>query len=70
MIGYANLIANCDVGQIIVATSRPHRPGELPEISYEGGGLENAHIRRRDCDILEGGEGAFLERAKRLRFRP
>jgi hypothetical protein len=33
------------------------------------GGLENASIRKAVCDILEGGEAAFRERARRLRVR-
>lgn len=65
----ANLIVNADADQVIVATCGPHRPGELPEISYTSGGLENPEIRARVCDILEGGEHAFKERAKRLRVR-
>ena len=65
----ANLIVNADADQVIVATCGPHRPGELPEISYTPGGLENPDIRTRVCDILEGGEHAFKERAKRLRVR-
>jgi hypothetical protein len=39
----------------------------LPNISYESGGLENPSIRKHVCGILEGGEEAFKERAKRLR---
>jgi hypothetical protein len=31
--------------------------------------LENAEIRKAVCDILEGDEGAFQERARRLRVR-
>ncbi|TCH96993.1 ATP-binding protein [Roseococcus sp. SYP-B2431] len=65
----ANLIVNADADQVIVATCGPHRPGELPEISYVSGGLEDPNIRARVCDILEGGEHAFKERAKRLRVR-
>ncbi|WP_374436762.1 TrlF family AAA-like ATPase [Tabrizicola sp.] len=65
----ANLIVNTDADQVIVATCGPHRPGELPEISYTSGGLENPDIRASVCDILEGGEHAFKERAKRLRVR-
>ena len=53
------LVVNADADQVIVATCGPHRPGELPEISYESGGLENADIRRQVCEILEGGEAAF-----------
>lgn len=65
----ANLVVNADADQVIVATCGPHRPGELPEISYESGGLENPDIRRQVCEILEGGEAAFRERARRLRVR-
>ena len=53
--------------QVIVAEAGPHLPGELPPISYLSGGLESAHIRKAVCDILEGGERAFQERARRLR---
>jgi len=63
----ANLIVNADADQVIVATCGPHRPGQLPEISYVCGGLEDPDIRASVCDILEGGEDAFKERAKRLR---
>lgn len=41
----------------------------LPPITYRSGGLESAEIRKAVCDILEGGEGAFQERARRLRVR-
>ena len=63
----ANLVVNTDADQVIVANCGPHRAGQLPFITYESGGLENASIRRHVCDILEGGERAFRERAKRLR---
>ena len=65
----ANLVINTDAGQIIVATAGPHPSGGLPPISYEAGGLESAVIRKAVCDILEGGEAAFRERARRLRVR-
>jgi energy-coupling factor transporter ATP-binding protein EcfA2 len=65
----ANLVVNTDADQIIIAESGPHPHGALPPISYRSGGLENAEIRRAVCDILEGGEGAFRERARRLRVR-
>ncbi|KGH31089.1 TrlF family AAA-like ATPase [Comamonas testosteroni] len=65
----ANLIVNTDADQVIVAKCGPHRPGQLPEISYQSGGLENPNIRRQVCEILEGGEAAFKERARRLRVR-
>ena len=63
----ANLIVNTDADQVIVARCGPHRPGQLPEIRYDSGGLEESNIRESVCDILEGGEEAFKERAKRLR---
>lgn len=58
---------NTDADQVIVANCGPHRPNQLPEITYESGGLENPHIRQFVCAILEGGEEAFKECAKRLR---
>lgn len=65
----ANLVINTDADQIIVAEVGPHQAGGLPPISYRAGGLENASIRKAVCDILEGGEAAFRERARRLRVR-
>lgn len=63
----ANLVVNTDADQIIVASSGPHARGELPTISYMVGGIEESQIRTAVCDILEGGEHAFRERARRLR---
>jgi len=63
----ANLVVNTDADQVIVATASEHLPGKLPLITYESGGLENPLIRKRVCDILEGGERAFKARARRLR---
>jgi hypothetical protein len=65
----ANLVINTDADQIIVAEAGPHPSGGLPPISYMTGGLENGAIRKAVCDILEGGEAAFRERARRLRVR-
>ncbi len=65
----ANLVINTDADQIIIAEAGPHPHGALPPILYRSGGLENAEIRKAVCDILEGGEGAFQERARRLRVR-
>ena len=65
----ANLVINTDADQIIVAEAGPHLAGGLPPISYTAGGLENAETRQAVCDILEGGEAAFRERARRLRVR-
>lgn len=65
----ANLVINTDADQIIVAAAGPHPSGGLPPITYAAGGLESADIRKAVCDILEGGEVAFRERARRLRVR-
>ncbi len=65
----ANLVINTDADQIIIAEAGPHPHGALPPITYTAGGLENATIRKGVCDILEGGELAFRERARRLRVR-
>lgn len=65
----ANLVINTDADQIIIAESGPHPHGALPPITYTSGGLESAPIREAVCNILEGGEGAFQERARRLRVR-
>lgn len=65
----ANLVINTDADQIIIAEAGPHPTGGLPPITYVSGGLENGPIRTAVCDILEGGEHAFRERARRLRVR-
>lgn len=63
----ANLVVNTDADQIIIAEAGPHPAGGLPPITYKGGGLEKRSIREEVCKILEGGEPAFRERARRLR---
>jgi hypothetical protein len=65
----ANLVINTDADQIIIADAGAHPTHGLPMISYVAGGLEDAVIRKAVCDILEGGEDAFRERARRLRVR-
>lgn len=65
----ANLVVNTDADQVIVASAGPHRSGQLPELAYLSGGLENAKVREEVCEILEGGKPAFEERARRLRIR-
>lgn len=65
----ANLVVNTDADQIIIAECGPHAQGQLPPITYVTGGLEDEEIRDRVCDILEGGDIAFRERARRLRVR-
>lgn len=65
----ANLVINTDADQIIVANASPSGGGGLPSFTYTAGGLEDTEIRKIVCDILEGGEKAFRERARRLRVR-
>lgn len=66
----ANLVVNTDADQVIVATSARQGGGTgLPEIDYQAGSLENPTIRGLVCQILEGGERAFLERERRYRLR-
>ncbi len=65
----ANLVINTDADQIIVANADHQERGEIPHLTYTSGGLENSAIRKAVCDILEGGEEAFKERARRLRVK-
>ena len=65
----ANLVVNTDADQVIVAASEPAAAGGLPLIKYESGSLENSEIRGAVCNILEGGERAFLERERRYRLQ-
>ena len=55
--------------KVIVASAGAYPAGGLPSISYVAGGLEDASVREAVCNILEGGEEAFRERARRLRVR-
>ena len=65
----ANLVVNTDADQVIIADCGALKSGSLPDISYQSGSLENEDIRRQVCQILEGGEEAFRDRAKRLRIQ-
>jgi ABC-type lipoprotein export system ATPase subunit len=65
----ANLVINADADQVIVAeVGAAQYSAGLPPISYRSGGLEEPSIRKIVCDILEGGEAAFRDRARRLRI--
>jgi AAA domain, putative AbiEii toxin, Type IV TA system len=65
----ANLVVNTDADQIIIAEAGPHILGGLPPITYHGAGLDDREIRSEVCEILEGGEPAFQDRARRLRVK-
>lgn len=62
----ANLVVNTDVDQVIVAHCDSLEEGKLPQLRYVAGGLEDTVIRQAVCDVLEGGEEAFRQRARRL----
>ena len=64
----ANLVVNTDADQIIIADVGPYTGEGLPPISYRSGGLDEEHIRKAVCKILEGGKRAFKDRARRLRI--
>ena len=63
----ANLVVNTDANQSLIAQAGPPTPGALPSISYVSGGLESENIRKAVRNILEGGDRALQERARRLR---
>ncbi len=65
----ANLVVNTDADQVIIAEAGPHALGGLPPITYHGAGLDDPKIRSEVCEILEGGEPAFQDRARRLRVK-
>jgi hypothetical protein len=64
----ANLVVNADADQIIIAEVGSQAAAGLPPITYRSGGLDEVSIRKLVCDILEGGELAFRDRARRLRI--
>ncbi|MDE0420042.1 MAG: AAA family ATPase [Gammaproteobacteria bacterium] len=64
----ANLVVNTDADQIVVAHAGPQPVEGLPAFTYRSGGLDEEDIRKVVCDILEGGERAFRDRARRLRI--
>ncbi len=65
----ANLVVNTDAEQVIIAHATQSPEGGLPKMTYQSGSLENPEIRGLVCELLEGGERAFLEREKRYRLK-
>ncbi len=53
--------------EVIVASSERKDGVGLPTLSYKFGSLENPEIWKAVCNILEGGERAFLDRERRYR---
>ena len=64
----ANLVVNTDADQIVVARAGPQPAEGLPTFTYRTGGLDESDVRKVVCDILEGGERAFRDRARRIRI--
>jgi hypothetical protein len=63
-----NLVIGTDSEQIIVANAKTRAEDKLPEFDYISGGLENPEIIKNVCNILEGGEIAFIKRKKRYKI--
>lgn len=65
-----NLVVGADADQIVVASASPKAEG-LPAFVYTSGALESREttrlpaMRRVICDLMEGGEDAFLAREQR-----
>jgi hypothetical protein len=64
-----NLVVNSDSEQVVIASSEKRQSG-LPAIRYVSGAMENNQpaqtgIRQQVCNILEGGDVAFLKRERR-----
>ncbi|RUW98356.1 ATP-binding protein, partial [Mesorhizobium sp. M2A.F.Ca.ET.037.01.1.1] len=64
----ANLVVNTDADQVILAEVGTSNGRGLPPITYRSGSLDQEEARRFVTDVLEGGERAFRDRAKRLRI--
>lgn len=65
-----NLVVNTDSEQVIVAKFEDSNGSDdKPRIIYSAGSLENNDIRKQVCDILEGGDTAFLKREKRYSLK-
>jgi DNA repair exonuclease SbcCD ATPase subunit len=63
-----NLVVNTDADQVLIASAQRIAGETLPRFTYQAGGLENPLIRKRVCQVLEGGERAFLDRERRYRL--
>lgn len=59
-----NLVVNSDTEQVVIASGEKQESG-FPVIHYSSGALENTATRQQVCNILEGGNEAFLRRDRR-----
>ncbi|ADZ84512.1 P-loop NTPase family protein [Cellulosilyticum lentocellum] len=64
-----NLVVNTDSEQVIVARFDDVPAKDKPRIMYTCGSLENKEIRKLVCDILEGGDQAFIKREQRYSLK-
>lgn len=60
-----NLVVNTDSEQVIIAKFEDGNEDNSPKVRYVCGPLENEIIKKEVCDILEGGDVAFLKRERR-----
>lgn len=60
-----NLVVNTDSEQVIIAKFEDNPNSKEAKIRYYSGALENVDIRKEVCDILEGGDRAFIKREER-----
>lgn len=60
-----NLVVNTDSEQVIVAKFEDNPNMGEAKIKYCAGALEDIDIRKEVCDILEGGDIAFIKREER-----
>lgn len=59
-----NLVVNSDTEQVVIASGEKQESG-FPIIHYSSGALEDPTTRQHVCNILEGGNEAFLKRDRR-----
>lgn len=64
-----NLVINTDSEQVIIASFEESEEAINPKITYQSGALENVKIKKLVCDILEGGDVAFMKREKRYNIK-
>lgn len=60
-----NLVVNTDSEQVIIAKFEDNPDIGQPRIRYYAGALEDIDIRKEVCNILEGGDTAFIKREER-----
>lgn len=64
-----NLVVNSDSEQVIIAKFEDNPSEGIPKIIYLAGPLEDKIIRNEVCNILEGGDTAFIKREQRYELK-